>query len=207
MRLLPAIAIAAFAALAACGSGEEKAEPVEIDGDITPTMVTRDVDTYISDSGITRYHITADRWLMFDNATEPHWSFPDGMFMERYDDHMTQSATVVCDSAFYFTGKRLWRLDGDVRMRNVDGDRFLTEQLFWDQKTHKVYSDSFIHIDRTDRTIEGYGFESNENMTAYTILRPSGIFPVSDFRGPGAETDSAATDSAATTAKPRRRNR
>lgn len=206
MRMLPTLAATALAALAACGNGEEKIEPVGIDGNIVPTMTTRDVDTYISDSGITRYHITAEQWLMFDNADEPHWKFPDGMFMERYDDHMTQAATIVCDSAFYFTGKRLWRLDGNVRMRNVEGDRFLTEQLFWDQNRHKVYSDSFIHIERSDRTIEGYGFESNENMTAYTILRPSGIFPVSDFRGPGSGTDSIAADSAAGSRTGRRRN-
>ena len=66
-------------------------------------------------------------------------------------------------------------------MRNVDGDRFLTQQLFWDQNARKVYSDSFIHIERSDRIIEGYGFISNEQMTDYTIRRPSGIFPTSAF--------------------------
>ena len=84
-------------------------------------------------------------------------------------------------------------LNGNVRILNVQNEKFLTNQIFWDQRNHKVYSDSFIHIERSDRIIEGYGFESNEKMTTYTVTRPSGIFPVSDFRG-GAR-DSSATDS------------
>ena len=94
--------------------------------------------------------------------------------------------------------RRLWRLDGNVVMVNVQGDSFLTQQLFWDQQKRKVYSDSFIHIVRTDRIIEGYGFTSNENMTDYTVNRPTGIIPVDrDARAASvAPADSAATDSA-----------
>ena len=47
-----------------------------------------------------------------------------------------------------------------------------------------MYSDSFIHIERSDRIIEGYGFESNEQMTDYVIRRPSGIFPTTAFMNP-----------------------
>ena len=66
-------------------------------------------------------------------------------------------------------------------MRNLQGDRFLTEQLFWNQSQRKVYSDSFIHIERVDRTLEGIGFVSNEQMTSYTIRRPTAILPTGDM--------------------------
>jgi hypothetical protein len=66
-------------------------------------------------------------------------------------------------------------------MKNVAGDKFLTQQLYWDQTRRKLYSDSFIHIERSDRIIEGYGFESNDALTEYTIRKPSGIFPTGDF--------------------------
>lgn len=66
-------------------------------------------------------------------------------------------------------------------MTNVAKERFETEHLFWDQRDKKVYTDSFIHIEKSDRIIEGYGFVSNENMTDYTVNRVSGIFPVSDM--------------------------
>lgn len=144
-------------------------------------MKTLDVSTTISDSGYTRYHITSPLWLMFEEAKEPHWNFPQGLYVVKFDNDMKENGTFTADTATYWSVKKLWRFDRNVRMKNVDGDRFLTQQLYWDQNQRKLYSDSFIHIERSDRIIEGYGFESNESMTEYTIRRPSGIFPTSDF--------------------------
>lgn len=181
-RLMPAaVATALLSATAACGGGDDDAaQPQPVDGNTVPTMVTDSVNSLVSDSGITRYHIVAPLWLMFDKADEPCWKFPESLHLERYDDNMNVTATVDCDSAVYFTAIKLWRLDGNVRMRNLDGDRFLTEQVFWNQQNHTVYSDMFVHIERSDRIMEGYGFISNEQMTRYTLRRPTGIFPVRD---------------------------
>ena len=41
------------------------------DGYTTPTMATTDVSTFISDSGYTKYHLTADLWQLFEDADEP----------------------------------------------------------------------------------------------------------------------------------------
>ncbi|MDE6543664.1 MAG: LPS export ABC transporter periplasmic protein LptC [Muribaculaceae bacterium] len=180
-HLLPALALGAVALLIGCS--QEKADTIEsVEPGSFPTMRTVNVSTLVSDSGYTRYHITAPEWLMYDEAKEPHWDFPDGIDMERYDDNREVEATFRADSAKYFNVKRMWRFDGNVRMRNTAGDRFATEQLFWDQQQGKVYSDSFIHIERTDRTLEGMGFESNEQMTEYTILDVKGIFPTPERR-------------------------
>lgn len=179
LRLLPLLAAAFVVALPLVSCGEEKHSTIaDVDPETFPTMLTSDVSTLVSDSGYTRYHITTDLWLMFDEAAEPFWSFPTGLDMEKYDDDMNIDATFVCDSARYLSNRRLWEFIGNVRMINSAGDRFATQHLFWDQNVRKVYSDSFIHIERIDRILEGYGFESNETMTAYTINRPSGIFPV-----------------------------
>jgi LPS export ABC transporter protein LptC len=201
MRIVPAMLIAAMTAAvllaSSCSSKGTKPETENLDYKKLPTMLTRNVETFISDSGITRYHITSDLWKVYDEADEPYWLFPTGLFLEKYDDNLHRAATVEADSAIYYSNKRVWELDGNVRMVNVAGDRFLTNQLFWDQDRHKVYSDSFIHIERIDRTIEGYGFESNDQMTSYTVNNPSGIFPASQFRGGGeAAADSATTPQA-----------
>ena len=179
---LLAVAIVALVA-AACSDDHRDTIAISADPETFPTMKTINVSTTISDSGYTRYHITTPLWLMFEEAQEPHWNFPDGMFIVKLDDNMKEDGTFTADTATYFSGKRLWRFDRNVRMRNVNGDRFLTQQLFWDQNSRKIYSDSFIHIERTDRTIEGYGFESNESMTTYTIRKPSGIFPTKQHSG------------------------
>ncbi len=164
----------------------------------TPTMSTSGVVTFISDSGYTKYRIVAPEWLMFDDCDEPYWRFPDGLSLEQYNTEMEPVANVDCDSAVYLYRQRLWRLDGDVVMVNVDRDSFLTQQLFWDQTQRKIYSDSFIHIVRADRIIEGFGFESEENMRSYMVNNPTAILPARLRKAEGAEKADSVRSSADT---------
>lgn len=190
LRSLPAVAIVAGILLTACGEEHRDYLSGNIDPEKFPTMMTRNVETFISDSGIMRYRVVTPLWLIYEEARVPHWSFPKTIELEKYDDYFQKQATVRCDSATYFEQERLWRLDGNVRITNIAKEKFLTNQLFWDDRNRKVYSDSFIHIEKSDRIIEGYGFMSNDRLTIYDVRNVSGIFPVSDLQG-GAATDSS----------------
>ncbi len=210
MRMLPAAAalLGAVAWLfSSCSPEKQHYVPNSQGGDITPTMATADVTTLISDSGYTRYKVVTPLWLMFEDAEEPFWRFPHGIELEQYDHDMRPESNVVCDSAVYLSRKRIWQLDGNVVMVNTLRDSFLTQQLFWDQTSRKMYTDSFIHIVRSDRTIEGYGFESDQNMLWYTVNRPTAILPAE--RRPGrrdsSDTDSIVRDSTRTAAPRGRR--
>lgn len=188
------VAAAAFMAVQTLVTACKNDNPVavgNVDADSVPTMTTRNVETLISDSGVVRYRITTPIWYVYDEASEPRWNFPEGVDLEKYDMLFRREATVRADSATYFKAKELWRLDGNVNITNTQGVKFLTEQLFWDQRGHKLYSDSFIHIERPDRVLEGYGFDSNDQLTRYTIRRVSGIFPAAQFK-PGEGRDSSA---------------
>lgn len=198
MRALPAIAIAAVAVTTACGDNQRTYVPNIGDGRTTPTMATTDVVTMISDSGYTRYRVTTPLWQMFEDCDSPYWRFPHGLELDQYDLAMQPESHIECDSAIYFSQRRLWRLDGRVMMVNTLRDSFLTEQLFWDQLHRRMYSDSFIHIVRSDRIIEGYGFESNQNMTKYTVRRPTAILPVEQHAGASHASRDTALESAAT---------
>ena len=88
-------------------------------------------------------------------------------------------------------------------MVNTLRDSFLTQQLYWNQITKKMYSDSFIHIVRSDRIIEGYGFDSDQSMTSYTVHRPTAILPVErTARADTATADTAAASTAAADTTP-----
>ncbi|MBJ2186033.1 LPS export ABC transporter periplasmic protein LptC [Paramuribaculum intestinale] len=202
MRILPFVAGAAVAVcswpMTACGGDDHREYTANVDPEQVATMTTTDVSTLISDSGITRYRVVTPLWLVYDEARESRWRFPSGLHLERFDDFFNREATVDCDSATYFKVKQLWRLDGHVRVTNMASDRFLTSQLFWDQRRGKVYSDSFIRIERSDRIMEGYGFESNNSMTDFRVRNVSAILPVQQFT-PG-DPSPAASDSVSSTA-------
>lgn len=152
--------------------------------EVVPTMTTTDVQTVISDSGRTRYRIVAKLWNMFEEAKQPHWTFPKGVTCEELNDNFDPISTIKCDSAYFDKMQNLWTLTGNVRITNVTGDIVLTDELMWDQHAHKLYSDAFIHIEKQGRIIEGYGYESNERLTTYQLRQVEAIFPIDERRMP-----------------------
>ena len=145
-----------------------------------PVLDTDSVITLISDSGITRYRIETPKWQIYDKAEPSYWLFPNGILLEEFSLSYTIEASLRADYAKYIDKEERWELKGNVDALNEKGERFQTEQLFWDQKTERVWSDSAITITRESSVISGIGFESNQNMTNYTILRPTGWFPVKE---------------------------
>lgn len=176
-----ALAMVMFILLSAACSGRKKIVSEAItERDSLPVMETKGVTTLISDSGIIRYRLQAEKWEIFDKKKPPYWAFEEGIYLETFDTLFQMEANIVADTAYYFEKQKLWKLMGNVIIRNLKGEKFNTELLFWDQNTEKVYSDRFIRIEQPDRIITGRGFESNQDMTKYSIHKPEGIFYMED---------------------------
>ncbi len=145
-----------------------------------PVLAADSVTTLISDSGVVQYRIKTKRWEIYDKATPPYWEFPEGIYLDKFNEQMDVQASLQADYAHYNSLDQIWELRGNVVAVNLEGERFETPQLFWNQKTERVFSDSVIHITRETSIITGVGFESNQNMSKYTILHPTGVFPIDE---------------------------
>lgn len=157
--------------------------------DSLPVMDTRGVTTLISDSGVTRYRINTEEWLMFDKKQPSYWAFEKGIYLEQFDSLFHVDASIKADTAYYYDKERLWKLIGNVDIKNLKGERFNTELLYWNEATQKVYSDKFIRIEQPDKVITGHGFDSNQQMTVYVIHNMEGVIYVDE------DADKAKTDS------------
>lgn len=170
--------------LLATSCNKETKEVVEVtfDPETTYTMKATEVASLISDSGVTRYRLNAKEWLVFDKAKEPFWYFPEGIYVEKFDTLFQTEASIKADTAYYYTKRELWHLINNVNIESLKGDRFETSELFWNQKTEKVYSNKYIRIIRSegDTTIGKYGFESNQDMTEYFIFKSAATIPFSE---------------------------
>ena len=159
-----------------------------------PVLDAQEVTTLISDSGVTRFRITAREWQVYDKAQPSYWEFPQGIYLEQFDRSLNTAATLRADYAYYDDQAEIWHLTGDVQAMNVNGEHFDTPEMFWNQKAERIYSDSAITITQPPTEaavkadgenakgtiIKGVGFESNQDMTKYTIRRPTGVFPIDD---------------------------
>lgn len=190
-----AIVMVAMLVFPSCRRKEVKLRMDAIDNRAAmPVLDAQEVTTLISDSGVTRFRITARQWLVFDKAEPSHWEFPDGIYLEQFDKQLSTAATLRSDYAYYDDQAEIWHLTGNVFATNVNGEQFETPELYWSQKEERVYSDSSITITQPPTQaavqakgdsargtiIKGVGFESNQEMTKYTIRRPTGIFPIDE---------------------------
>lgn len=144
--------------------------------DSVPVMVSYGVNTLISDSGVIKYRIVTERWEVNTVRHPSRWVFEKGIFMEQYDKTFHIEGYIQADSAWYFDQQKLWELRGRVSIRNVDGMRFNSEELFWDGIKHEFYSHRFSRLVTPERMLEGTYFRSNEQMTHYEVSNSVGSF-------------------------------
>ena len=169
-----------FVLFPACSGKDKKQTEAIPENDTLPSMKSLGVTTLISDSGITRYKIVTEEWLIYDKKNPPYWAFEKGVYLEKFDTLFRIDASIKADTAYYHEKKKLWELKGHVQILSQRGDKFQTDLLFWDEKKEKVYSNKFIQIEQEDKVIKGYGFESNQDLTEYEIKNTTGIFTIED---------------------------
>lgn len=187
----------------ACSGRKKDMGEAITERDSLPVMDTKGVMTLISDSGVTRYRINTEEWLVFDRRNPPHWAFEKGIYLEKFDSVFNVEASIEADTAYYYEKQKLWKLVSNVHIQNLKGEKFDTELLYWDQNKHKVYSDKRVRIEQPDQIIFAYGFESDEQLNKYKFFKPDGVFYVNEDDSSSADslqtqrqqTDSLQTDS------------
>lgn len=179
-----AILLAAHCALmTACTEVKEHVAPAVHERDSASTMTTYGVNMLISDSGVIKYKIVTERWDVNTVRQPSRWTFEKGIFFEQFDEKFHVQAYVQADTAWYYDQKRLWKLRGRVRIRNVNGLLYESEELYWDGIAHELYSNVFSKVTTPERTMEGTYFLSDEQMRYYTINNSKGSFEKEDFTG------------------------
>ena len=148
--------------------------------DSVAIMSTYGVNTVISDSGHICYNIDADEWLVYSKRQPPYWAFEKGLYLEKFDTLMIVEATIKCDTAFYFNELKLWKLIGNVSIKNPKNQHFYTDLLYWDQNEELIYSDAYIRVEQEDQITEGIGFSSNQDLSVWQIRNTKGIYTVED---------------------------
>lgn len=172
-----------FLLLVSCTDVQEHSAPPIYDRDSVSMMTSYGVNTLISDSGIIKYRIVTERWDVNTVRQPSRWTFEKGVFFEQFDEQFHVQAYVQADTAWYYDQKKLWHLRGRVRIRNINGLVYTSEELFWDGMKHELYSNVFSKVVTPERSMEGTYFLSDERMTHYTVSNSKGSFEREDMTG------------------------
>ncbi len=128
-----------------------------------------------SQRGNLSYRFTTPLLERYELAREPYMEFRKGVEIQTYNDstHRLES-TLTANYAIYLEKQQLWEAKGSVVATNAEGRKLETEQLFWNQKTKRVYSNVDSKVTQGRDVIIGEGFEADEQFEDYTIRRPKG---------------------------------
>ena len=183
--------------MGACSEQKTHTAAAVHDRDSASMMVSYGINTLISDSGVIKYRIVTERWEVNTVRQPTRWIFEKGIFMEQFDEQFHIEGYIQADSAWYFDQLKLWELRGRVNIRNVNGLKFDSEELWWDGIKHEFYSNQFSRLVTPERTMEGTRFRSDEHMTHYEVSNSVGSFQSEDIEGGNEQT----ADAPATTDK------
>jgi LPS export ABC transporter protein LptC len=160
--------------LSSCMKTEIK-EPIEYKG---PLRKAENVESFYTEKNQVKVKMVAAELDEFLNGDR---EFPKGLYLEFYDEFGKLESTLRANTAYFFKQDNLWRGRGKVEVRNVaKNEQLNTEELFWKQFEHKIYTEKFVTIRQQGDVIYGEGLEAKEDMSDYVIKKPVGEFEVKE---------------------------
>jgi LPS export ABC transporter protein LptC len=155
-----------------------------------PHITGYDIELAYTDSGHLKGKIFAPEVYQFNNADEPYYEFPKGMTAVLYDS-AGGSYNIHANYGIYLYERQLWEGRKQVVINNKNtGERIETEQLFWDQKEKRIYSDKYTKVTNKDGVFIGdNGFEADDAFNKFRMMGYSGTVKVTENPAPSENTE------------------
>ena len=146
------------------------------------TEYSEDLSVVMSQNGRRSYHFVTPLLEGYSLAREPYREFRKGVKITTYqnDSLTTVDAVLTANYAIYYENRELWEAKGNVVVEKSDGKTLYTQQLFWNSRTKKIYSNvdsKIVQNDGRDVFI-GEGFESDEEFKDWRFRRMKGRMEV-----------------------------
>ncbi len=129
-------------------------------------------------NGVRQSKMVAPLMERYDMAREPFMEFPNGIEITTYDSIGSVASTIRANYAIYYEKRQIWEARGNVVGHNVPEERTLrTEQLFWDEKIGRIYSNvksnptAYIS-DRVLRAMRSFIIGDSANIAEEWISTP-----------------------------------
>jgi LPS export ABC transporter protein LptC len=147
-----------------------------------PDQTAYNVEIAYTDSGLLRVKIFASEVNSYKNDDDPYVEFTKGIRALFYDSAENEESYIQAGYAIFYEKKEVWEGRNQVIAENPrKGERLETDQIFWDQKTEKIYSEKFSKITNSDGVFYGeHGFEARQDLSQWKLKGSSGTVNVKE---------------------------
>ncbi|MCJ8163727.1 LPS export ABC transporter periplasmic protein LptC [Pontibacter sp. E15-1] len=160
------------------GCNEELRDPDQEPKYTGPTMENHDVVTLYSDSAKLLIKLQAPLQQEFETGDGV---FPEGLFVEFYEQEGQVTSTLKANYGKQDRNKSLFLARGNVVVENLaKKEKLETEELYWDKRRAKIYTDKFVRITTPEQIIMGNGLQANQDFSNYRIRDVTGIIDMKE---------------------------
>ncbi len=149
-----------------------------IDKSMLNTERADSVTILYSKEGVTKAQLFAQTFNHVQDAKPPYIEMKTGLRVLFYNDSMQLQSTLLAKYGRYFEQSGNVLVRDSVVVYNLKKEQLNTEELIWNEKLQKFYTEKFVKITTPTQIIYGNGLESNQNFSDYTILKVKGIIGV-----------------------------
>lgn len=140
--------------------------------------IATEVKIMYSDSAVLKVIVAAPTMHNFTDPGEQRQEFPDGLHVTFLDEQEDTSSTLVANWGVYLRRENRIVVRDSVVWESVDLQRLETEELNWDEKEERIFTNKFVVLRQPDYLIYGYGLEADQDFENATVLQVSGRVPV-----------------------------
>lgn len=132
----------------------------------------------LSRRGKVEGRLFAREFIRNELAKPPYTDMKKGLRLEVYDDSLNIKSVLTARYARYYEEAGNILVRDSIVVRNQKGERLQTEELVWNQKLEKFYTDKFVKITTASQVILGEGMEANQDFSWYQIKNITGTLQV-----------------------------
>ena len=138
-----------------------------------PVERLKEAEIMHTEMGFLKVKIISSTIERYQNK-QPQLIFSNGIKVIFYNDTAAVQSILEAENAKIDEQKKIMTASNNVILTSYDGKRLATEQLIWDEKGNKIYTDKKVVITTGKEVVEGQGFVSNPDFTEYSISRIHG---------------------------------
>lgn len=137
-----------------------------------------EVTIIMSEGNLVKAKIFAHTFVRNQTAQPPYTDMKDGLRVEFFDDSSRVESTLTARYARIYEDENNILIRDSIVIVNKKGEQLETEELVWNQKVKKCYTEKFVRITTPTQVIFGDGLEANEDFTWYLIKNIKGVIQV-----------------------------
>ncbi len=172
--------------LSACHSDLAKMQKT-IDRSLLNTEHADSVTIFYSKDGHTKAQLFTHTFNHVQDAQPPYIEMKNGLKVIFFNDSMQTESTLTAKYGKYFETNNNVLVRDSVVVTNIRHEQLNTEELVWNEKLQKFYTEKFVKISTPTQIIYGDGLESNQNFSDYSIIHVKGIIGIKKTELPESE--------------------